>query len=276
MTLPELTDEEFALFQALIYREAGIHLGPAKRALLVGRLGRRLRHLGLRSFWEYYRRVVDGAADERTAMLDCICTNETHFFRQPEHFALLEREVFPRLAARPGRRIRAWSAGCSTGEEPYTLAMALLDAFPPEAGFAVEILATDLSTTALAAAEAGVWPLAKAAEIPRPCLTRYMLKGKDGQAGKMKAGREIRALVRFERVNLNDDPLPVAGPFELIFCRNVLIYFDAASRARAIHGLIDRLSDDGLLFLGQAESLNGVTQRARCVVPTVYARRGAS
>jgi chemotaxis protein methyltransferase CheR len=270
-----ITPREFALFQSLILREAGIYLSEAKQALVVGRLARRLRALGLRSFAASHAVVREDEA-ERVRMLDCISTNETHFFREPRQFEFLERTVFPDWESRAAaglraRRVRAWSAGCSTGEEPYSLAMALLERFPPSAGWEIDILATDLSTRVLERARAAVWPMSKASEIPPRHLKAFMLRGVGSQQGRLKAGPEIRALVRFERLNLNDDGEAAPGPFDLVFCRNVLIYFDAPSKRRVVHRLLERLAPEGYLFLGHAESLTGLTERARSVGPTVYA-----
>lgn len=274
-----LTDKEFRLFQSLIHREAGIYLSPVKKALLAGRLGRRLRELGLSTFNAYYQLVTGGDGEERVRMLDCICTNETEFFREPRQFEFLENHVFAEWKAREaedltGRHIRIWSAACSTGEEPYSLAMAVLHHFPPRSGWKVEILATDLSTRALEAAQAGIWPAERAKNIPSAYLRSFMLEGIRSQAGKIKAGPEIRSLVRFQRVNLNDQAYPMVGRFHLIFCRNVMIYFDAESKARVVHRLLDHLSPNGYLFLGHAESLNGVIDEVRNVIPTVYALSG--
>ncbi len=266
-----VSDREFQRFQALIQREAGIWLAPVKKALLVGRLGKRLRQLALDSYADYYERVVADEA-ERVRMLDCICTNETHFFREPRHFEFLAERVFPAWrdeadAGRRPRRIRVWSAACSTGEEPYTIAMVLLAAFP---GWKLEVLASDLSTRVLERAAAAVWPLEKSKEIPEPHLKAFMLKGYGAQEGLMKAGPEIRAIVRFARVNLVGEAWPSAPPFDLVFCRNVLIYFDRRSKIAVVERLIERLDAGGYLFLGHAESLGGFTARARPVLPTVY------
>ena len=267
-----ITEREFALFQALIQREVGIYLAPAKKALLVGRLSKRLRALGLTTFEAYYRRVVDeGDRAERIEMLDCISTNETHFFREPRQFEFLERQVIPAWKRSGPRALRIWSAGCSTGEEPFSLAMLLRHHFPPGSGREIEILATDISTRALARAEAAVWPIDRASEIPLSYRRTFMMRGTGPQEGRMKAAPEIREIVRFERVNLNDEPCPVRGPFHLVFCRNVLIYFQTETKLRVVHRLLDALAPDGLLFLGHAESLNCVTDRVTTVVPTVYA-----
>jgi chemotaxis protein methyltransferase CheR len=274
---PPLTEREFLGYQRLVHREAGIWLSPVKRALLVGRVSRRLRELGGLSFGAYLRRVEEDEA-ERVRLLDALCTHETHFFREPRHFELLEREVLPRWRAQgdtgrgEGRRVRVWSAACSTGEEPFTLAMVLRHHLPAEEGWHIDILATDLSTRILEQARQALWPLGKSREIPRPYL-RYMLRGTGSQEGRMKAGPELRSLVRFQRVNLNDGH-GVKGRFDLVFCRNVLIYFDAASKARAVERLVEHLSPQGLLFLGHSESLSGLGWRFRTVMPTVYTLRG--
>ena len=267
-----VTDRDFLRFQGLIHREAGIWLAPVKKALLVGRLAKRLRELELRSYGEYYERVVENEA-ERIRMLDCICTNETHFFREPRHFDFLTERVFPawREAADAGhrpRRVRVWSAACSSGEEPYTLAMVLLAGFP--SGWELEVLASDLSTKVLDRAAAAVWSVDKAKEIPEAYLRAFMLKGFGAQEGLMKAGPEIRAVVRFARVNLVGEAWPPGPPFDLVFCRNVLIYFDRPGKIAVVERLLDRLDASGYLFLGHAESLGGFTTRARPLVATIY------
>jgi chemotaxis protein methyltransferase CheR len=275
-----VTDKEFGLFQKLIYEKAGIYLAAPKRALVDSRLTKRIHELGLDSFAAYYHHVAedrDGA--ELIQMLDRISTNETRFFREPRQFEFLETQIIADWTAEAAagmrlRRIIAWSAGCSTGEEPYSLAMVLRDHFPPSAGWEIEILATDLSTRVLDCARTAIWPIAKAEEIPPKYLKPFMLKGKGTQAGKMKPAPEIRSMVRFERLNLNDDVYPVSGSFDLILCRNVLIYFDGPSRLRVIHRLLNHLALSGYFFVGHAETLNGVTDRVRPVMPTVYAPAG--
>ncbi|WP_437613429.1 protein-glutamate O-methyltransferase CheR [Sorangium sp. So ce834] len=293
-----LSDEEFALFQKLVKRLSGIALGPQKKPLLLCRLGPRLRALGLRSFGEYYRRVTAAGDDgELVHMLDCICTNETHFFREREQFELLEREILPAWresaghgapSGRGGRPLRAWSAACSTGEEPYSIAMTLLDSLPsPDRGAAAGeaspwagaasagapglcILATDLSVRALDQAQRAVWPLERASEIPEERLRTYMLRGTGASAGLMKARPELRRLITFRRFNLLDAAPKRFGLFDLIFCRNVLIYFDAATKASIVARLIASLAPGGYLFLGHAEGLHGADHRVRCVAPSVY------
>ena len=168
------------------------------------------------------------------------------------------------------RRVRVWSAACSTGEEPYSVAMSFLARFPAESGWELEILGTDISTRVLERAKAALYRLEKSKEIPTRYLKRFMLKGKGAQDGWMKAGPELRSMVRFGRINLNAESLAVSGPFDLILCRNVLIYFDAASKARVLDRLLARLDGQGYLFLGHAEAMVGVNNRTRSVGPTIY------
>ncbi|HKR64942.1 MAG TPA: protein-glutamate O-methyltransferase CheR [Thermoanaerobaculia bacterium] len=266
-----ITTKEFRLFQELVRREAGIALSDQKRALLVGRLGPRVRALALPSFGAYYDRVRDDH-EELVRMLDSICTNETHFFREPRQFEFLENEWLPSLrrAAEAGERrreTRIWSAGCSTGEEPYSIAMSLLAQL---GDWKHEIVATDLSTKVLQRANAGIWPLERIAQVPVHYRKAFLLRGLGLQDGLAAARDELRALIRFGRLNLHHETYPVAGRFDAIFCRNVLIYFDAPTKTRIIHRLLDRLEPHGLLFLGHAESLNGF-ERVQSVGPTVYA-----
>jgi len=270
----------FARFQELIYHESGIWLGNSKTALLCGRLARRLRDLGMGSLAEYYSFVSDAEhKQERALMIDAITTNETRFFREAKHFAFLANSIFPiwhRWAAegRRPRKIRIWSAGCSSGEEPYSIAMVLAKSFPPAKDWEYEVFATDISHGVLAAARKAVYDLSKSHDIPAEFLRQYMLKGLASQDGKMKVAREIQRLVEFRWLNLNRNPYPVDGQFDAIFCRNVLIYFDAASKNRVVEGLIDHLSPDGLFFSGHSESLHNVTSRLQPILPTVYRKRG--
>jgi chemotaxis protein methyltransferase CheR len=269
-----IATKTFRLYQALVYREAGINLSDQKRALLVGRIGPRLRTLSLSSFEAYFDLVTkDG--DELVRMLDAVCTNETHFFREPKQFAFLENELIPswRTAAEAGQRrreVRVWSAGCSSGEEPYSIGMSLLAQLPD---WKLEIVATDLSTKVLDRAKGGIFPMDRIAQIPARYRKPFLLRGVGMKEGYFAARDELHALIRFGRVNLHHDSYPVAGKFDAIFCRNVLIYFDAETKRRIIHRLLDRLEPNGLLFLGHSESLN-TFERVRAVGPTVYALRG--
>jgi chemotaxis protein methyltransferase CheR len=268
-----LRNSDFAQLRRLVYREAGIHLSLHKQALVESRLGGRLRQLGLRSYRDYVL-LVQEDAEERIQMLDRITTNETRFFREPHQFRFLEERLFPHWqaeAARGARRrsVRVWSAGCSTGEEPYSLAMSLLHHFPPASGWSLEVHATDLSTRALDAAFTGVYPVERSSEIPRSLLRRFVRRGTGAQEGSMRVVSQVRALVTFQRLNINQ-PSQVPGPFDLVLCRNVLIYFDTASRRRAIEALVRQLVPGGHFLLGHSESLNGANTELRHVVPNVY------
>lgn len=267
-----MSDREFRAFRDLVYRESGIHLPDHKRELLTARLSRRIRTLGMLRFSQYLA-LVEREAQERVEMLDRLVTNETRFFREPVQFDFLEAQVLPRWRAeaaertRP-RRVRVWSAGCSTGQEPYSIAMTLLTHLE---GWDIEVLATDLSGRALRQAMAGVWPIEKAAEIPEKYRKPYMLRGVRSQAGMMSACDAARSVIRFQRLNLHEE-LPELGVFDLIFCRNVLIYFDPASRAKAVTRILSRLLPAGYLFLGHSESLLSSGLKLRPMAPSVYSR----
>jgi chemotaxis protein methyltransferase CheR len=274
-----LEEGEFALFQRLVFREAGISLTDVKRALVASRLLRRVRELGLKSYTAYYRVVADDAAELRR-LLDAITTNETHFFREPRHFELLSQTIIPRWRQEAARglrppRARVWSAGCSTGEEPYSLAMALSSELPAEEGWQIEIFATDLSTRVLERAQDGIFSAEKAASIPRPLLQRYMLKGFASQDGNVCVSPGLRSLVTFQRLNLNDETYAVGAPFDAIFCRNVFIYFARPTRERIVQQLLGHLHPSGVFFVGHAESLGG-TAGLETIIPTVYRKVGAA
>lgn len=274
-----ITDQEFSLFQKLIHQQAGIYLLPAKKPLLEARLGKRIIHLALDSFTAYYNYLLENWDEEIAEMLDRVSTNETHFFREPRQFDFLSRLVVHDWTAQAdaglrSRHMRVWSAGCSTGEEPYSLAMILWNYFPPSAGWEIEILATDISNRALERARQAIWPIEKAKNIPDVYLKRFMLKGTGAQSGKMKAGAEIRSVIRFERLNLNDKIYPVTSLFDIILCRNVLIYFDDAQRARVADRLLEHLAPGGFFFIGHAEQLNGLMHKILNISPTIYVRVG--
>ena len=268
----------FQKFQKLIYTETGIWLGGAKTALLCGRLFRRLRALQMDTLESYYELVsAPEADDERGRMIDAITTNETRFFREPRQFDFLVQKVLPRWqreadsGMRP-RRVRIWSAGCSSGEEPYTIAMLLARYLPSEAGWDARILATDISNRVLEKATKGVYPINRLSELPLDLLHSFMLRGVAERQGEMKVKVEIQQMVTFQRLNLDRESDLVEGPFDAIFCRNVLIYFDAASKHRVITNLFGRLAPSGLLFVGHAENLSSMSLQLRCIEPSVYAK----
>lgn len=274
----EPTVVDFRRLTAMVHELCGIALNETKRAMVTHRVSPRVRALGFATFGEYVDFVcAPSSRREVVHLLDLLTTNETQFFREPQHFEFMEKAVLPawRAAADANHRprvIRAWSAACSTGQEPYSLAMHLLAHCPPEQGWVVDILATDLSTRALAVARDAEWPIDKASQVPEHYRRAFMLRGKGEREGRMRATRELRDRVRFARVNLIDETYDVAGPFDLIFCRNVLIYFSPESRARVIERLTRHLAPGGLLFVGHAESLREHRGALRPVSPTVYER----
>lgn len=272
------TAADFRRLTATVHDICGIALNETKVALVTHRVAPRVRALGFATFGEYVDFVCSPTnGREMVHLLDLLTTNETQFFREPQHFEFLETRFIPalRLSADAGRRprtIKAWSAACSTGQEPYSLAMHLMSHCPRELGWSIDILATDLSTRALAVARDAEWPIDRANQIPEPYRKSFMLRGRGDRAGWMRAARELRDRVRFARVNLNDESYDVAGPFDVIFCRNVLIYFSPEGRARVVDRLARHLAPGGLLFVGHAESLHAHRGELRAVSPTIYER----
>ena len=261
----QLSDGEFLQFQGLLKRLAGIHLSPAKKALICGRLGKRLKHHGLANYGEYFRLLTGGQeAGELQIAIDLLTTNETYFFREPKHFDFLRERILPLRT--PGSPFRVWSAACSSGEEPYSLAMLLAERL---GGAPWEIVASDLSTRVLEKARGGLYPLERARNIPEAYLKSYCLKGTGQYAGNLLIERSLRERVRFLQVNLNE-PLPRLGEFDLIFLRNVMIYFEPETKRRVVERLIPALKPGGHLLIGHSETLNGVTEGLHSVSPSIY------
>lgn len=262
-----ITDQEFALFQRLIYKLAGIHLSEAKKVLLVGRLGRRLKALNLSTYSEYYRLLSsDKDPDELQRMVDLLTTNETYFFREPQHFDFLKNQILPQAPLQPPFRI--WSAACSSGEEPYTLSMVLAEYRRGP----WEIVASDISTVVLDKARKGHYPLERHEGIPPSFLNKYCLKGVRAQAGTFLVAKELRDKVTFRQVNLTQPTPSDLGEFHVIFLRNVMIYFDTETKRKVIDNLLPRLKPGGYFIIGHSESLNGVTDKLRALQPTIYCK----
>jgi chemotaxis protein methyltransferase CheR len=276
--LPQLSVNPalFGKFQKLIYSETGIWLGSSKTALLCGRLFRRLRALEINSLETYYECVSQPDQDEeRARMIDAITTNETRFFREFRQFEFMVETVLPLWRshaeqAAGTRRVRIWSAGCSSGEEPYSIAMLLARHLPAQQGWDVRILATDISNRVLEKARKGIYPISKATEFPHDLLHSFMLRGVAERDGEMKVKVEIQQMIDFRRVNLDEESTLSESPFDAIFCRNVLIYFDAASKSRAVSKLARHLIVNGLLFVGHAENLSSMSSQLRSLEPTIY------
>jgi chemotaxis protein methyltransferase CheR len=265
----ELTDRELNAVVRLVYEKSGITLHDGKRALIVARLQKRVRSGGFPTFSHYLRHVeADASGEELTALLDAIATNHTSFFREPQHFECLSGFLAD-LASDPRRQIRGWSAACSTGEEPYTIAMTALDRLRDEAMTRVKILASDLSTKALATARAGVYRADRVTDLPLPTLRAHFEKGLGAQNGFARVSDKVRRMVEFERMNLLE--LPALGrQFDFIFCRNVMIYFDTHVQQRVVEGLERHLAPGGYLFISHSESLNSVTHGLKWLAPAVY------
>ena len=265
----EINDTEFKRLSNLLYDIAGISLSDAKKMLLTGRLSKRLTALGLDTYTQYFKYVTDVAhADELQFMVDLLTTNETYFFREPQHFDFLKQIVPPSI--KPGHKFRVWSAAASIGAEAYSIAMVLADSLGE--GGAWEILGTDISNSVLEQARRGHYRIAEADKIPSPYLKKYCLKGKGEQEGTFLIDHKLRQHVSFEQVNLNVDGIKKIGDFDVIFLRNVLIYFDITTKQRVIANLIPCMKNNGYLIVGHSESLNGITNALTQEKPTVYRR----
>lgn len=267
-----ITDQEFRQFRELIHLHTGIALSEHKRALVCSRLARRLRHYHFASYSQYYELLTQGDADgaELIEMINAITTNKTDFFREAHHFTFLTEQVFPTYRQGTARRLRFWSAASSTGEEAYSLAMAVHEALSSLPNWDVRILATDIDTQVLNHAQNAVYTLDHARAIGPMRLRRYFLKGTGNNEGLLQAKAELKNLVQFQQLNLLDDPWPMRGPFDVIFCRNVLIYFDKATQRRILERMALMLRKDGYLMLGHAESMHGFDRLFRPVGHSIY------
>ncbi|HLS81953.1 MAG TPA: CheR family methyltransferase [Steroidobacter sp.] len=262
-----LTRGEFERVRALALRLAGLSMSEAKKALVVGRWSRRLYHYGFTSFSQYLDLLArDDQRAELQIAIDLLTTNETSWFRERQHFDYLRREVLPKIPR--GAGFRVWSAACSTGEEPYSIAMLLADELGERDW---EVFASDISTSVLETARSGLYSLDRAGAIPQEYLHRYCLKGAGPQTGRFLIERSLRERVRFAHINLNE-PLRDVGQFDVIFLRNVMIYFNAATKAQVVSRLLGTLKPGGRFIVGRCETLNGVTDRLSMLDASVYAR----
>ncbi|MFC5524831.1 CheR family methyltransferase [Rhodanobacter ginsengisoli] len=276
-TGPALGEVEFQYLRAFVLEHCGIALGEQKRQLVQGRLLRRLRALGLSNFQGYCELLRRDPHSELGELASAISTNVTSFFREAHHYDLLTDELLPRWLQqkrRDGDRLRIWSAGCSTGEEPYALAMVLAEALERSDGtLDAKILATDLSPQALESARKGVYSLERLAGISAERCQRWMLRGTGEYEGLACVHPRLRELVTIEPLNLLH-PWPMSGPFDAIFCRNVVIYFDQPTKQRLFRRYADLLPTGGYLFLGHSESLHGINDQFELIGRTVYRKLG--
>jgi chemotaxis protein methyltransferase CheR len=271
---PALTDTEFQQFRALVHAETGIALGDSKRQMVSSRLSRRLRFWGYRTFGQYWDHLQrwDQGGDELVRMINAITTNKTDFFREAAHFDCLRSTVLPEVAARPGpRRLRIWSAGCSTGQEAYSIAATVLAGLARPAAWDIRILASDIDTDVLTAGKAAVYPVESTESVPVSLQPTLFEPSGAGRVAQVRDA--VRRLVVFRRINLNADPWPIRTLFDCIFCRNVVIYFDKEHQSRLIGRLVNYLQPGGYLFLGHSESLLGLRVGLQHVANTVYRKR---
>ena len=260
-----LSDKEFTQFQKMIYDIAGISMSDAKKPLVSGRLAKRVKHHALNSYDDYFKLLMKNSVEgELQVAIDLLTTNETYFFREPKHFEFMRDKVLP--ARKPGRPFRLWSAASSSGEEPYSIAMLLADVLG-EAPW--EMVASDISSRILERARSGLYPMERAEDIPKHYLSRFCLKGTGSQDGKFLIAKELRNRVQYRQVNLNEE-LPKMGEFDVIFLRNVMIYFDMETKKQVVGRMIPLLVPGGYLIIGHSESLNGVTDELKVVMPSVY------
>lgn len=270
-----LTDKAFEFIRRFVKDHTGINLSDAKRQLVYGRLAKRLRQLGLNGFEEYCVLLQEDSADELANFVNAITTNLTAFFRENHHFEFLKETLFPQLLGKNQhkKRLRIWSAGCSTGEEPYSIAISVKEALVGHTGWDVKILATDLDSNVLATAQAGLYESRRVEGIPKTRLRRWFLKGKGENASNIRVSDTIREMISFKQLNLMS-PWPMTGPFDVIFCRNVVIYFDKPTQKTLFNRYADILVEDGHLLIGHSESLFKVTDRFKLLGNTIYRRVG--
>jgi chemotaxis protein methyltransferase CheR len=270
---PECTDRDLAAIVRMVYESSGITLHAGKRALVSARLQKRLRQTGVSSFHDYVKLLQrDVSGEELTEMLDAITTNHTSFFREPQHFEFLAQTVLEPLRDRSRiKPILGWSAACSTGEEAYTLAITACQAVGEDAGRRVRLLASDISSRAIERAAAGAFRAERTAEMPRHLVLKYFQRSPLPQPGVLQVTPAVRQMIEFRRLNLLQAP-PPGPPFDFIFCRNVLIYFDRVAQQRVIESLEARLARGGYLFISHSESLNGLQHGLTWVAPAIYRR----
>jgi chemotaxis protein methyltransferase CheR len=276
MSINEMKPADFQRFSEMVRRHSGIHLGLVKTELLRARLAKRMRALSLTSFKDYYEVVLeDESGEELARMLDVVTTNKTEFFREDKHFVLLAQRFLPQLlkeaAHRADKTLRIWSAACSSGEEAYTLAMCALEA-SVGMDVKVKILATDLSSRMIHRAVTGVYEKEKTQGVPRSLLQKYFEVQGKGEERTYRVGEALRGMVQFHRFNLNSGVLPFRNLFDIIFCRNVMIYFEQAVQEDLVGRMAGVLRKGGYLFTGLAESLLAIKHPLKSVAASVYVK----
>ncbi len=275
----DITPKQFNLFSKMIRDTLGVNLGTHKTELLKSRLGKRLKALGIASFKDYYTYVteIDQSGEELANMAAAITTNVTSFYREPHHFEFLKEVVLPEIMARNKRirrnKIRCWSAGCSTGEEPYTIAMAIKDFIDMDSErWDVRILATDVSQKVLGVARKGVYKKESLEKLDAPTIKKHFKCGYEHKKGLVKVKKHLMDMVTVRHLNLMGKEFPFKSSFDIIFCRNVLIYFNKETQFELLGKFHRHLAPDGYLFLGHSEGLTGGVQGFNYAAPTVYTK----
>lgn len=259
-----IRDVEFNAIRQFLFKAAGIHLSDAKKPLVTGRLAKRLRATGAANYGEYLS-VISTNPQERQTVLDLLTTNETYFFREKNHFDYIVNTVLPNRER--GRSFRVWSAACSSGEEPYTIAMVLNEQIK---NGAYEVIASDISMRMLHRGQQAVYPMERLRQVPQNYLHKYCLKGEGEQAGNIMVCRSLRSKVSFRQINLNEALPNLGSHVDIIFLRNIMIYFQAETKRAIVRRLYEKLSKGGYLFIGHSESLNGISNDFEQVQPAIY------
>ena len=273
-SVPVLKARDYVNISRLAYEHFGLDLGDGKQGLVTARLGKKLRELGLTSFQQYYEYVkADRSGTALVGLVDQLTTNHTSFFREARHLEFLRNTIFPALRTRS--RIDIWSAACSSGEEPYSIAMALCEEAPREAAAKVKIKATDISTRMIERAKTGVYPAERVVDIPAALRQRYLVKAARDSSESFRFREDIRSMIEFDRRNLMQ-ALPASFRFPVIFCRNIMIYFDKATQQALVQRLSECLEDGGYLFIGHSESLNNIAHGLSYVSPATYKKPGSA
>jgi chemotaxis protein methyltransferase CheR len=269
----ELGEQDFDFLRHVVMENAGIVLGPSKRQLVQGRLARRLRELGFKTFTQYCEHVRDSGPEELVNLINAITTNVTSFFREGHHFEQLSKRMLPEAMTRnaQSRRIRIWSAGCSSGEEPYSIAMTVAEAMPAGQRWDLKILATDIDSEMVSTAASGVYTDDRINGVSPERQRQWMRHGSGDNAGMLKMKPELTSLITFRALNLLGE-WPLTGPFDVIFCRNVMIYFDQSTREKILLRFARLLAPGGYLCIGHSESIHGSTMPYRLVGRTIYCR----
>ncbi|RPH94859.1 chemotaxis protein CheR [candidate division KSB1 bacterium] len=272
----QLTEHDFKKIRDTVHELAGINLSDGKRELVIARLSKRIRQLNMKSVGEYLNYVREEHTQrELVTMLDALSTNLTSFWRESQHFDYLAKHTLPKIIERARQsgdtKIRVWSAGCSSGEEPYSLAMVTMFTLDKPDRYDFKVLATDLSTKVLSLAREGVYSAERVKPIPSEIRHKYILEEKTSFGKQYRVTSDVRSRVTFGRLNLMES-WPMRGPMDFIFCRNVMIYFDKPTQARLVRRYHDLLRPGGTLFIGHSESLTGIEHSFRYIRPTIYER----